>query len=230
MPPLRIESGRRLIITGKVTKPESINIGFATHRLKGGFSGKYVTGRRAKSKSFRYSKSHCPNIKRNRDTFPESSRWSRVVSMYGFRPLEVMPASKSTSVELELSEPSIDNVVFDFGLCTSHMVRAASRLMIRQSILPARYAEEHFVSLTEKSPFTRMLNLSDTLVLSGIAKVDGLPCIDHSRYRRRKLVSRFRTNPTIAAGEPWKSINRTSSNQPLRRSRFPRGEIIRVQI
>ncbi|NNE91356.1 MAG: hypothetical protein HKN23_06885 [Verrucomicrobiales bacterium] len=42
-------------------------------------------------------------------------------------------------------------------------------------VLPTPPSLEHFQALFEKSPFTRTLNLSDTLVLTGVAQLDGKP-------------------------------------------------------
>lgn len=42
---------------------------------------------------------------------------------------------------------------------------------------PEPISDEVFAALTLRSPFTRTLNLSDTLVLSGVANVDGYPVL-----------------------------------------------------
>ena len=44
-----------------------------------------------------------------------------------------------------------------------------------RSFLPEAVDEGYFAPLKERSPFTRPFNLSDTLVLSGVAKLDGEP-------------------------------------------------------
>ena len=41
--------------------------------------------------------------------------------------------------------------------------------------LPQAVTDEHFQALLEHSPFTRTINLSDTLVLTGVAQMDGKP-------------------------------------------------------
>lgn len=45
----------------------------------------------------------------------------------------------------------------------------------QQPVLPAAPKAEHFQALRERSPFTRPLDLSDTLVLTGVAQVNGKP-------------------------------------------------------
>ena len=48
-------------------------------------------------------------------------------------------------------------------------------LVRAEPALPIVVTEQHFEALLLRSPFTRPLNLSDTLVLTGVAEVDGRP-------------------------------------------------------
>ena len=57
--------------------------------------------------------------------------------------------------------------------------------------LPSPVSKEDFQLLIEKSPFTRMMNLSDTLVLTGVAHIDGKKDGHHSRYRSPQHAHRF---------------------------------------
>ena len=49
------------------------------------------------------------------------------------------------------------------------------RLVRAEPALPVLVTDQHFEALLLRSPFTRPLNLSDTLVLTGVAEVDGKP-------------------------------------------------------
>ena len=59
------------------------------------------------------------------------------------------------------------------------------------AVLPSQVTEEHFQELLERSPFTRSLSLYGTLVLTGVAEVDGKPMatILDIEYGRTMVIS-----------------------------------------
>ena len=76
------------------------------------------------------------------------------------------------------------------------------------SDLPQPLTADHFRELNEKSPFTRKLNLAETLRLTGVARVDGKPVATVlDRETKKTYVISEVPNP-----EGWKLVDVASSN------------------
>lgn len=81
---------------------------------------------------------------------------------------------------------------------------------LEDSILPQPLADEHFEELLERSPFTRVLDPSETFQLMGVALIDGEQVATMVNRETKKRFQLFETPNT----EGWKMVELNQNPDP----------------